>query len=413
MMDPDRVSGKLVEAICDHLSTAQQTFGRPDPEKSPWASDGRVIPRHLHSPPFAALALYRAGRQLERDDYIAAADRYVVFLLAAIRDPTGGRMDHYSRWFANEVGMTGDDGEPTQELLYLMSRSWMCGISLDALCRGFMSAHPADTSFHAKAAALYDWLQEFRTDRGPYFKTGYPPSNVSRAVPDGAFSDDLGLVGRGLVSYYEVTKRDDVLEDLTGLSGYYVRAHVEDSDNSDDGCFSEEMGSWVGCPWAVEIAGEHIDGTARADRMCWGWSNREAVDFLTRLHGHLVEESLKTQIRGRVVSGMKWALDSCQHENGAIGMMGRDDGFTGMTGAAVCNFLDCEAAGFLNSDERGAYGKKCAKAMEWIRSWEPDDIVEKGGHKAINGGVTLHPPENMAWMLAWTVDALLRWQTRG
>lgn len=231
------------------------------------------------------------------------------------------------------------------------------------------------------------------------------PCGLSGPTVDGAFSDDLGLVGRGLASYYAVTRRDDVLEDLAGLAGYYLCEHME---NRDDGCFWKAFGSWVICPWPLEIEGEHIQGQARADRIGWGFSNREAVDFLSRFYGWVTDDAVKTQIRRRVVSGMKWVFDACQHETGAVGMFGRDDGFIGMAGAGILNFLDCRRAGLLDEGEEKVYGLKVKKTMEWILSWTPERIIDKAGHEKINGGVRLHPPENLAWMLAWTADALLR-----
>jgi len=74
------------------------------------------------------------------------------------------------------------------------------------------------------------------------------------------------------------------------------------------------------------------------------------------------------------------------------------------------NYLDCQNLGFLNEDEKKQYGAKAQKAMDWILSWSPKDILEKGGFLEVNGGAAAwKPPENVAWMLAWTVEALLRY----
>jgi len=399
---------RLVEAICDHFVTTKTTYGWPDPAKTAFAGGSstaeRISPTKLHSPPAMALALCRAGARLHRQDYVQAADLYALYLIATVRDPVGGRWDLYSESVARAAEAAGRSIR--EQARYLMSRSWMQGITLDVLCRGFMTAHPDETSFLSKACALYDWLQHFRTERGPHFKIGYTPSGLPPGQDvDGAFSDDLGLVGRGLASYYAVSGREDVLKDLIGLAGYYLRPHRE---NCDDGCFSEDLGSWVICPWALELRAEHIQGEARADRLCWGFSNREAIDFLTRLYGWTDDEDLRRRIRARAVSGMKWAFDVCQFEDGAIGMMGRDDAFAGMAGAVILNFLDCVAAGLLSQEETTDYGIKARKAMDWLCSWSPDDVIQQAGHRQVNGGVSLNPPENLAWMLSWAVEALLR-----
>lgn len=400
---------ELVRAVCDHLAETQTGWGRPDPGRTPFATgkpwSELVVPTMLHAPGFAALALYRAGLRLGRADYIAAADRYLLYLLAVVRDPCGGRWDRYCARVNAYLRMR-DGRDAARESRHLMSRSWMIGIALDVLCRGFMAAHPGETSFHSKAAALYDWLQVFRTNRGPYFRIGYQPSGLSagRAV-DGAFTDDLGLVARGLASYYALSGRKDVLRDLVGLAGYYLRAHEP---NSDAGAFSEKLGSWVVCPWPLVMAGEHFPKKSRADRFSWGFSARDGIDPLSRLSAWVADDRLKAQIRDRLVRVMKWVFDQCQFDSGGVGMMRRDDAFTGMAGAGIMNYLDCRAAGLLSPVEQDAYGGKARKALGWICAWSPRQIIKAGGHRRVNGGVTLNPPENLAWMLAWTAEALLQ-----
>ena len=146
----------------------------------------------------------------------------------------------------------------------------------------------------------------------------------------------------------------------------------------------------------------------RRDKQSWGYSVREAVDFLTRLYGWIEDEQIRKLICDRTTRGMKWVFDKCQFEDGAIGMFQRDDAFTGMAAAGILDFLDCRNAGFLNDNEGAEYGRKAQRAMDWILSWSPDALIKEAGHKYVNGGVTLFPPENLAWMLAWTVEALLR-----
>jgi len=124
----------LVETICDHFASAQTAYGRPDPSQTPFASgppwSALAGPTTLHSPPFMALALYRAGRHLGRGDYIAAADRYTLFFLSAVRDPMEGRWDVYSdRAAAFIEKKTGAVNR--SEIAYLMCRSWMLGIGLN------------------------------------------------------------------------------------------------------------------------------------------------------------------------------------------------------------------------------------------------------------------------------------------
>lgn len=401
---------RLVTAICDHFASTLTSTGRPDPDRTPFAKmalgDDLIGPSNLHSPPFMAMALYRAGKLLNRADYVEAADRCVLYLLAVVRDPGGGEYDHYAEQVIESVRRRSGNSIRAQAA-YLTSRSWMAGITLDALCRGLLGAHRRETSFLSKAAALHDWLGHFRTDRGPWFRVGYAPSGAEENV-DGAFSDDLGLVGRGLASCYELTHRDDVLADLKGLAGYYLRPHVPDRPDSDNGCFSESVGSWVVCPWPIEIKAEHVSGRRRLDRTSWGFSTREAVDFLTRLHAWTEDGQTRELIQSRATAGMRWAFDRCQFDDGAVGMTQRDDAFTGMAGAAVMNFLDCRKAGLLTHALEAEYGMRARKALDWILDWDPEEIIRHAGHREIRGGVTLRPAENLAWMLAWTAEALCR-----
>ena len=198
--------------------------------------------------------------------------------------------------------------------------------------------------------------------------------------------------------------RTEVLDDLQGLAHYFLSPHQEDSAT---GCFSEQLGTWVICPWPIEIGAEHFTDARRSDKIGWAFSNREAIDFLTRLYRWVEDEPTKQLIRRRVVSGMKWAFDSCQFDDGAVGMTGRDDAFTGMTGAAIMNYVDCLQAGLLSDEEASHYGEKARQAQQWILSWPTEQIISKAGYDKRSGTVSLHPPENLAWMLAWTARALL------
>ena len=399
---------ELVKVICDHLSGCLTHYGRPDPDRTRFATQAPwrdlVGGPTLHSVPQVALALYKAGRQLKCPAYTRGADVSVLYMMGVTRDPYGGERDLYCKYVAEFIQkVTGDDAR--NQAVHVMSRCWMPAISLDILCRGFLQEYPGETSFVAKAAALYEWTLHHRTDRGPYFRIGYTPSGVSGEGVDGAFSDDLAWVGRGLASYYAFSRREEVLNDLVGLSRYYVTAHKADSD---EGCFDDEAGAWVICPWPIEIGAEHFDGKQRADQLHWGFSNRSATDFLVRLHGWVKDEALKEQLRDRLTRAMKWNFDACQHPDGGVGMMGRDDAFCGMAGAAVSNYLDCRDAGLLDEHDTAEYGQKARRAMDWILSWSADEMIDQGGHREVNGGITLTPPENMGWLLAWTSDALLR-----
>ncbi len=413
--DPERLTGRaknrkkqLMEAICDHFATTHTTYGRPDPTKTPFASKkpgaDLVASPNLHSPPYMALALYGAAKKLDRKDYIASADLYTLYLMSVIRDPIGGKWDFYSQMH-DEAWIQKAGKSVRAQTEYLLCRSAHHGWVLYTLCEGFMKQHPKETSFLSRAAAAYDHLQEFRTDQPYYFRIGYAPTGVDQGM-DGAFPSDLSEVGLGLMCYYELSKRKEVLQDALGLAGYYLREHKP---GMAEGCFSEEFGNWVICPWPLEIQAEHGLGMLRYDRMCWGFGTREISLFLMKLYQAIDDASVKKTIQSRVTMAMKRIFDTCQHDFGGVGIFRKDNAFTGMAAAAIMNYLDCRSLGFLTEAEMNDYGAKAKKAWDWIVSWSCEDILGKGGCLEVNGGAEgMKPPENAAWMLAWTVEAMLR-----
>ncbi len=398
----------LIRTICDHFATTHTSYGRPDPTKTPFASKNAgadlVASPNLHSPPYMALALYGAAKRLGREDYISSADLYTLYMMSVICDPIGGKWDYYSQMYDDAwIEKTGKSVRAQTE--YLLCRSAHHGWVLCMMGDGFMETHPAETSFLSRAAAAYDHLQVFRTDQPYYFRIGYAPTGVDQGM-DGAFPSDLAEVGLGLMAYYEFSKRPEVLKDALGLAGYYLRPHQP---GTAEGCFSEEYGNWIICPWPIEINAEHGKGLLRYDKMCWGFGTREISLFLMKLYRAIDDETVRQRITSRVVSGMKWMFDACQHDFGGVGIFGRDNAYTGMAAASVMTYLDCRDLGFLSKAEINDYGTKAKKAMDWILSWSCEDILAKGGSLEGHGGVEgMKPPENAAWMLAWTVDALLR-----
>ena len=100
---------KLVEVICDHFNDTQTSYGRPDPLLTPLA--GKGIGREdlycctrFHLPMWASQTLYAAGKKLKRPEYIVAADKLVLFMVAVLRDPYKGKSDEFSKKFINASG---------------------------------------------------------------------------------------------------------------------------------------------------------------------------------------------------------------------------------------------------------------------------------------------------------------------
>ena len=52
------------------------------------------------------------------------------------------------------------------------------------------------------------------------------------------------------------------------------------------------------------------------------------------------------------------------------------------------------------------------KAQRWLLDNVTDEAIGNGGYRQITGRSSLRPAENCLWLLAWTVEALLRLSER-
>ena len=136
----DERAVNLIKAICDHLSGSLTNYGRPDPDRTRFATQAPwrdlASGPTFHAVPHVALALYQAGRRLKCPAYTRGADVSVLYMISVTRDPYGGERDVYCEYAAEFIKkQTGADVR--SQAVHLMSRCWMPGISLDILCRGF------------------------------------------------------------------------------------------------------------------------------------------------------------------------------------------------------------------------------------------------------------------------------------
>jgi hypothetical protein len=66
-------------------------------------------------------------------------------------------------------------------------------------------------------------------------------------------------------------------------------------------------------------------------------------------------------------------------------------------------------AGFLSPDEEEHYRPRALAAAHWlVASTTPENIDERSGYLPVTGKSEPRPPENLAWMLAWTLLGLSR-----
>jgi hypothetical protein len=105
---------------------------------------------------------------------------------------------------------------------------------------------------------------------------------------------------------------------------------------------------------------------------------------------------------------MRWQFDACQFDDGACGMRGRDDRWLGMTAGAILSLLRVRDAGFLDSATEAEYLPRACAARDWLVAHVTPENVESGGYFAVTGQSEPRPPENQAWQLGWTLEALMR-----
>ncbi len=369
--------GDKIRMLADAFVSWQTTYGRPDPEKCPFVTRHPCITTHYHSPTFMALGLYAACDATEVEAYKAAADRYIAFYLAAMRDPpTGGqRWDHQA--FPFEYGMA------------------LAGYG------AFRKRHPDERCFDGTAAALYEWLTRWRWGHDSYFRNSY--GSAKDGVEDTANSDDNCHMGRGLTAYYAVEPRRDVLTDAEGLALYYL---TEVEPGTYKGCWSSKLGTWVVAPTIVTGI-EHFGKTPSCE-MGWGFSSVGVIDFLTALYAQSDRADLKRRMADRCAASMRWHFDACQFDDGACGMSGRDDKWVGQTAGAILSYLRVRDAGMLTEADTVAYRDRALRASEWMLANLTPDVLVTGGYHRVTGFSEPRPPENLAWMLGWTLELLPR-----
>ncbi len=375
----DQVTLTQIRMIADRFVEWQTPYGRPDPDRCPFVTPGKCISTRFHSPTFMAIGLYRAFEDTSEIVYKEAADRYIAFYLSCMRDPpTGGQRQDY----------------PSYPYQYGMA---LAGFEM------FRKHNPAEDSMDGKAAALYEWLARWKWEQGSYFRNGY--GSERHGVIDSANSDDNCHMGRGLIGYYHVSGRRDVLYDAEGLARYYL---TEAQTGSYDGCWSSALGTWVVAPTIIDSF-EHFRGQ-RSCEMGWGFSSVGAIEFLCKVAAVTGSAELKQRIAEKCARSMRWQFEACQFEDGSCGMRGRDDKWLGMTAGAILSYLRTRDAGLLSEETIAQCRPRALAAKDWIREHLTPETVLTGGYFKVTGDSEPRPPENQAWMLGWTLDALGRFE---
>jgi hypothetical protein len=359
----------------------QSPYGSVDPVICPYRSPGRASTGIQGIGP-PVRALYRLYQATGEATYKAAADRYATYLMNTVYDPPTP--------LSNIVTIDG-------QARHSLSSAWMYGKALSPCFEWFSLLNPNEGAYELKAYALYRWLQRHRRPDS-YFGVGYPTGKY----PDAQFSCDLGEVGTGLMGFYKISRYRPALDDAFGLAKFFLTDYQEGTGN---GVWSPKLGVWLVGPWPGGGAEHFTD--QQFNTTAWGWSALVAGEFLLRLREHTQDAALRSDIDSKCVSAFRWCMDNCQFEDGAHGMFGLDDKWVGQGAAAILLYLQLKGLNAVPADVDQQYRPKIDKSWRWLLANTAPDTYPADGYVRVTGRTSKKPPENLLWMMAWTVEALL------
>lgn len=363
----------------------QAPWGGPDPEKCPYRSPDKFTAFHLHGLAPSVKALYRLHQATGESSYRDAADRYAMFFLNAIHDVP-----------PEPVMIKG-------EKRISLSSAWMLGKGLSPCYEWFRKFHPEEDGWDIKAHAVYRWLQHHRNEQS-YFGVGYPCGEF----PDAQFSCDLGEVGSGLVGFHATTGHAGALQDALGLAKFFLTDYEQ---GSGKGVWSKDLNVWLVGPWPGGGA-EHFTNQVY-NETGWGWSCLVAGEFLMSLYGFVTDDALKKDIADKVGLALQWCLDTCQFDDGALGMFGRDDKWVGMTAVPIRLVSLLKAADQFNDRDSKKLQEQVNRAWKWLVDHSSPTTFPEDGQLKVNGTTSKKPLENLVWLMAWTIEALLDGEQTG
>ncbi|NLF07512.1 MAG: PEP-CTERM sorting domain-containing protein [Pirellulaceae bacterium] len=335
-------------------------------------ADGKINPAWDPNPKdyphaFISMEMYKAYDATGNAAYKTAADKYYSYYLGIINDANVTPARH--------------------------------GIAL-AGWADYKRCNPGSTTYDARMDGMYNYMMDYRWSQPSYFRCGYTdPYGM-----DVAFSNDLGLVGDGLVSYYKLTHNPAALQAAEGLAHYFLTEMVP---GTYQGVWSSTIGTWAVGPSGVTNWEHHLN--TPVSTVGWGTGAQQTTDYLIQLHALTSDASLKQAIREKCVESMKWQFDECQFSNGALGMCGRDDWWFGMTAGAVQTFLWNYDAGFLSPTDISQYQPKALAATDWILGHLTDNMLNRAGYYPLTGESLLEPKSHGIFYTAWAMEVLIRY----
>jgi hypothetical protein len=358
------------------------TEGGVDAARSLWQKPGRgsasgsgmfpggIDVRYLR---FLAEALYQAAELSDEPLYHRIADAHVRYMARSI----GGQHPTWALGNALEmIGLYHRFNERDEELVRAAGR--------------LVEA--------ARARRV-----QVRTRRGTEF-CHFPCGYGVLQAKDAGWTNDLSMLGSGLVCAYELLGEEQILEEAASFAEYFVQPWEPEALGEDGywacGTWSESLGSWV-------IGPAHFTGFEStevfADQASWVFSTATCIDFLTRLYQHRRDPRF-LECSARAAG---WTFRECQFPDGGVGICGRDDKWLGATGLAITQAA--LLAPFLAAQPRifARLREGAANAMVYLERHLPITRVEEHGVEWVERRTTTDPLVNVAMLWA---AAVLGWQ---
>ncbi len=337
---------------------------------------GKVDVRYLR---FLVEVLYREAKITGNRRYHQVADEHVRYMARIIRE------DHPTWAMGNALEMIGLHQQ--------------------------YSGHDDDLVERAKQ--VLDWARKRKvmitTADGVSF-THFPCGYGFPYAKDVGWTNDLSMFGSGLVWAYELTGDASILNDAKSFAEYFIQPWRPNAVAEDGywhcGTWRDDLGSWVIGP-AHYTGFESTD--AYGDEASWVVSTMSCIDFLVRLHRHASDP----RFLDRCLRGASWAFDSCQFEDGGMGLCGRDDEWLGLTGDAISQvamlrpLVDSESAVF----KRLLEGARLS--YDYLNRELPSAKTEDHGVKWVTHGTSIDPLVNVGWLWVCAVLGILNGRDLG
>jgi hypothetical protein len=367
----------LPARVIDAFLAECMPAGGIDARRSPWQVAGRgaavggtmfpggVDVRYVR---YSVEAFYRLADLTGEERYAYTADAQARFLARCVRE-----------------------GHP----------SWAYGTGLEAVGL-FHARHAAGTELLDEAARIVSWARSRKVlivtrDNVAYshFPCGY---GVLEAL-DAGWTNDLSILGSGLVRAAESLGDPAVLRDAASFAEFFLQPWRRDALGPDGfwqcGTWREDLSSWVVGP--SDYSGfESTD--ARADDVSWIFSALTCTDFLCRLHALTGEARCLARCR----DALAWSLGTARFEDGAVGICGRDDKWLGAAGAAISQVKAASGAMCRDRVSARALAERAAPTVRYLLSRLPSAKLEEHGVEWVRRATSTDPLVNVAmlWLFA-------------